>query len=234
MKKLVLVLALALMALVISCGGGGGGGDDGPNYQYLYDMNASYNSGFTFRWTKSTIRVAVRGMDPNIVAAALQRWVGSLEGVRFSVYSGSSGDIVVSFGSISGCGLSQVYFRDGSIIKNYVWIHPSYANFCNGLSLLTILTHELGHSLGHIGHSDAIMADGASNVRDEITGRQHWFFRELYSLAPLTYVPGLMKGRELGKRPEPPKGMRVLTISSRCNKKQKDFCYSDEKRLMIP
>ncbi len=233
MKRLLLALLLALVALALSCGGGGGG-DDGPDYQYLYDMNATYNSGFTFRWTKSTIRVAVKGMDPSIVAAALNRWVGLLGGKSFSVYSGSSGDIVVSFGSISGCGLSQVYWIAGSIFKNYVWINPSYGALCSGLSLQTILTHELGHSLGHIGHSDAIMASSAPNVRDEITGRQQWFFRELYSLPVLTYVPALMKGRELGKRPEPPRGMQVITVSLDRDKKQRVFCYSDEQQAMIP
>lgn len=207
--KLVIVCIVGIFAFACGGGGGGGGGDD-ASWEYVYEHNAKYYSGYTWRWSVSTVRVAANGVDPGVVSSAFNRWSSS-SGLGFSVGSGTSGNIVVSYGSLPAgvCGMCQPYVSNGRIVRGVMTLRRNPEANC-GYDLRRLITHEAAHCLGFLGHdSSGIMTPNVNS--DEITGQNHGFFAKLYSKPPLTYVPALYKEKQYSKKPAPPKGTRVFT-----------------------
>lgn len=211
MRRLVKLFSVcAAFLLVLACGGGGGGGGgDDASWEYVYAHNGQYYYGYSFRWNVSTVSVAANGVDPGAVSAAFDRWRGSTH-LNFAVGSGSSGNIVISYGSLpSGtCGMCLPYVSNGRIVRGVMTLRRNPEANC-GYSLQRLITHEAAHCLGFLGHdSNGIMTPNVNS--DEITSQNAGFFAKLYSVPPLTYIPGLYQANKNAKRPQPPAGVKVF------------------------
>lgn len=208
--KLLFVCIVGMFAFACGGGGGGGGGGDDASWEYVYQHNARYYSGYTWRWNVSTVRVAANGVDPAVVSSAFNRWSSS-SGLGFSVGSGSSGNIVVSYGSLPAgvCGRAVAYVSSGRILRGVITLRRNPETNC-GYDLRRLITHEAAHTLGFMGHdSEGVMTPNVNS--DTITGQNYGFFAKLYSVPPLTYVPALYKEKQYGKKPAPPAGTKVFT-----------------------
>jgi hypothetical protein len=180
---------------------------------FLFEHNASQNSGRTVRWANLPIRVFLNNIASE---EEVTRWTQVTGGaVTFVFVGGRSGsDIHLAFGSPGDnvCGETVVTFRLGSgeVIEADVVFNRAIFRDRRCVGGATV-THEIGHAIGFFGHtSDGGLMD-ASGLSAEITPPVADMLRALYSLAPGTVV-NAARARASVERPG---GVGVIRIIDR-------------------
>lgn len=195
----------ALCFLVLGCGDDDSTGStkNGP----LFEFNASENGGQTVRWSRLPIRVFLG----NGVARAdeVNIWTAATGGVVTFVFVGA-GAADVSFGFTGRtdiCGLTDILFDEGSgeIVDADVQVSQ---RFYRSADCVRTVTHEAAHAIGFLGHTtnNGLMdPDGGDGA---ITPLVSGVLRDLYSLAPGTFVSA--EARRFGLRR--PGGKKVMSF----------------------
>jgi hypothetical protein len=195
---------LLVLPLLVACGGGGGSSGPSGSSQFLIQHNARFNDGFTVRWASLPIQVFTGSVaSPGEVT----EWTAASGGrVTFTFVGGPpSSGITFRFGDPGpdNCGTTTVRFPDGNISSGDVTVNQA---IYRGPQCVRSITHETGHAIGFLDHT----ADGGLMDTDggngEITPSVAQMFRDLYSLAPMTFVglaerarvaPRRARGREM-------------------------------------
>jgi hypothetical protein len=196
----------ALCLLVLGCGDDDSTGatHNGP----LFEFNASENGGRTIRWPNNPIRVflgngVARTDEVNV-------WTAATGGtVRFT-FVGSAGAADVTFGFTGRtdiCGVTEIVFDEGpsTIVDADVQVSQQ---FYRSSDCVRTVTHETAHAIGFFGHTsdDGLMdPDGGTG---QITPLVSGVLRDLYLLAPGTFVAAEV--RRFGLRR--PGGKKAMTF----------------------
>lgn len=183
------LFALALVTLV-----GCGGSDSTPampaytsqDWQNLSDHNASFNNGHTIRWPGA---VATYDIFPE----SFQRWADATEGrIQFRFVPDQPSDgISVWLGTDLAddiAGLTEIRYNTatGEIVQATIYIHPRR---WNPTDAPYVLTHEAGHALGFLGHTnDGCIMDRQFGSGDCISDAVARILTHLYSYRPNTNV----------------------------------------------
>jgi hypothetical protein len=197
---------VALSALwLLGCGKDHGSGS--TKNAPLFEFNAQQNGGRTVRWPNLPVRVflgggAARPDEVNI-------WMAATDGAVTFTFVGSAGAANVRFGFRSGtdiCGVTFLEFTDeGDLTQADVQVSQS---IYRGPQCQRTVTHETAHAIGFLGHT----ADGGLMDPDGgdggITPLVAGVLRDLYRLAPGTFVSAETK--RLGLRR--PGGKNVMTF----------------------
>jgi len=178
------------------------------DYNYLCKHNrCSERSYRTARWASTSINV--EGVS-GVLRDAVNRWPS----VSFN--HGSSGGISIALGYLSPgtCGLASSLTNQssGEIVDCDITINANFYSdsFCKNENLATVVTHEVGHCLGHFKHStNGGLMDAGSNASDNITTSAN-MINLLYSIPAGTNIARKLtsgyakartqKRRKLGKK----------------------------------
>jgi hypothetical protein len=191
-----LLLPLALVA----CGGGKKNNPSGPTsdeMQFLLQHNARFNDGQTVRWPNLPIRVFTNGIAQE---GEVTEWTRATGGKVTFTFVGSAGgaDITFRFGGSESediCGVTTVtYNGDGTITSADTRVVQS---IYRGPQCQRTIVHEVGHGIGFLDHtadSGLMDPDGGNGV---ITEPVSTMLRNLYSLAPGTFIGNAQTAREV-------------------------------------
>ena len=183
---------LVLSVVLVGCGGGGGGKSNptGPSdpaeAQFLSQHNARFNDGKTVRWPNLPIRVFANNIAHEEEVTEWTRATGGLVTFTF-VGSRAGADITFGFGSGDDvCGVTSVEYSDDGVISS-ADVRVVQGIF-RGPQCQRTVVHEVGHAIGMLDHtSDGGLMDpdgGDGRITDPVAT----MFRNLYSLAPGTFI----------------------------------------------
>lgn len=191
-------LAATLVLLVSLIGGCKGKSTSGPssaNFGYLEQHNARFNDGRTVRWRNLPVPVFGNGIArPDEVT----EWTGASGGAVTFVFVGSppGQGISVRFGASPDiCGITTVEYQgSGDIVSADLRINEEAYRGPECAGGRTV-THEIGHAIGYLDHSDdgGLMDTMGGNGR--ITGEVAQMIHDLYTLAPGTEVSAALAPR---------------------------------------
>jgi hypothetical protein len=197
-----------LVALVVGCVGCGKSHTSGPSGSStdLIALNAQFNDGRTVRWASLPIPVFANGIARSDEVNA---WAAATGGAVTFAFVGSPPAAGISFrfgGGTDVCGSASVeYDTDGHITSADIQVVQA---IFRGPQCQRTVVHETGHAIGFLAHT----ADGGLMDPDggngEITPEDVTFIRDLFALAPGTFVG-------LGERTRIPlgrTGRRSVTI----------------------
>ncbi len=208
--RAVRILVWLLLPLVLgACGGKKKSvtGPSGDEMQFLLQHNARFNDGRTIRWPNLPIRVFVNDIAREDEVTEWTRASGGAVTFTF-VGSASGANITFRFGTDASdvCGVTTVeYNANGEIISADVRVVQA---IFRGPQCQRTVVHETGHAIGFLDHS----ADGGLMDPDggngEITPPVAAMIRNLYSLAPGTFIGNAQTTREVRRSG----GRYVVTI----------------------
>jgi hypothetical protein len=201
------LLPLALWACNKSSSGGGGTGPSDPaELAFLIQHNARFNDGKATRWPNLPIRVFTNGIAQENEVTEWTRATGGLVTFTF-VGSAGGADIRFRFGSGNDiCGVTTVeYNGDGAITSADVQVVQSVFR---GPQCQRTIVHETAHAIGFLDHtSDGGLMD-PDGGNGAITEPVATMFRNLYSVAPGTFIGAGQKARTQSRAG----GRRSVTI----------------------
>ncbi len=177
-----------LLLLLSGCSGGGPSGTSTTKLitnAFLFQFNASINSGVTTRWPSLPITVDTGGF-PN-AEGEFNRWRDATGGAVTFLFLGSGAGIQVRLGDATPdtCAQTVVFFTAaGNITQAQTTLTPIW----NTPACMDTIAHEAGHSIGFFGHtSDGGLMD-PNGGNGEITKEDADMIRTLYSNPPGTLV----------------------------------------------
>jgi hypothetical protein len=178
----------------------------GVDTALLSRLNARFNDGRTVRWAGLPVPVFTNGIAREDEVTA---WTAATGGAVTFSFVGSRPAAGISFrfgGGADVCGLATVEFTSGGKITS-ADIQVVQEIF-RGPQCQRTVVHETGHAIGFLAHT----ADGGLMDPDggngQITDGDVRFIRDLYSLAPGTFVGSGQSPR----LPLGPAGRRSITI----------------------
>lgn len=202
---------LLLLLLLSGCGRGGHGGTSTATPSvitnaFLFQHNASVNSGVLTRWPTLPITVDT-GRIPN-AEADFNRWRDATGGAVTFVFIGDPAGVKLRLGDLDPdtCAQTVVFFTAaGSITRADITLSP----ISGTPACVETMTHEAAHSIGFLGHtSDGGLMD-PDGGNGQITGQVADMIRTLYSNPAGTMV----KASEVAKgRPTASGGLRSVTF----------------------
>ena len=181
------ILVLVVLALGwAGCGHGSPSGPSGSGRDLLIALNASFNDGRTIRWAALPIPVFLNGIAR---ADEVNAWAAATGGAVTFTFVGGPPVAGISFrfgGGNDVCGATIVeYESDGHITSADIQV---VQGIFRGPQCQRTVVHETGHAIGFLAHT----ADGGLMDPDggngEITPEDVTFIRDLYALAPGTFV----------------------------------------------
>ena len=208
-----LILAAAVSGLVAlgACSSGSGSKSSSPptgeELQFLLQHNARFNDGKTVRWPNLPIKVFTNGIAQEDEVTEWTRATGGRVTFTF-VGSASGADITFRFGTGTDiCGSTTVTFQTtGEITSADVQVVQA---IFRGPQCQRTVVHEVGHAIGVLAHTadgGLMDPDGGNGV---ITEAVSTMLRNLYALAPGTFVGNAQAAREVQRGSG---GRRSVTI----------------------
>ncbi len=181
-------IILMVVALVFGCVGCGKSSASGPSgsSDLLIALNARFNDGRTVRWAALPIPVFLNGIAR---ADEVNAWAAATGGAVTFTFVGNPPAAGIAFrfgGGNDVCGSALVeYESDGRITSADIQVVQA---IFRGPQCQRTVVHETGHAIGFLAHT----ADGGLMDPDggdgEITTGDVTFIRDLYALAPGTFV----------------------------------------------